>query len=66
MLRQANRSLVALSALLTPDSGLPLSTETALRELGRAARSLRELSDYLQTNPDALLRGRAPDAAPRR
>ncbi|MGV2895083.1 intermembrane transport protein PqiB [Achromobacter sp. AGC78] len=66
MLRQANRSLVVLSALLTPDSGLPLSTETALRELGRAARSLRELSDYLQTNPDALLRGRAPDAAPRR
>jgi paraquat-inducible protein B len=38
-----------------------------LQELARAARSLRELSDYLQAYPDALLRGRAQDApsAPR-
>jgi len=65
-LRQANRSLAAVGGLLAPDAGLPASTDNTLRELGRAARSLRELSDYLQTHPDALLRGRAPDPAVRR
>lgn len=66
VLRQANQSLAAVSALLAPESALPLNTDTALRELGRAARSLRQLADYLQAHPDALLRGRAPDAAPQR
>ncbi|MGE8638266.1 MAG: intermembrane transport protein PqiB [Achromobacter sp.] len=66
VLRQANRSLAAVGGLLAADSVLPQSTDTALRELARAARSLRELSDYLQTHPDALLRGRAPDAPARR
>jgi len=66
LLRQANRSLAAVGGLLAPDAGLPASTDNTLRELGRAARSLRELSDYLQTHPDALLRGRAPDPAVRR
>lgn len=61
LLRQANRSLAAVGGLLAPDAGLPQNADVALRELGRAARSLRELSDYLQTHPDALLRGRAPD-----
>lgn len=64
VLRQANRSLAAVGALLAPESDLPVNTDTALRELGRAARSLRQLSDYLQAHPDALLRGRAQDAAP--
>nr|WP_248293177.1 MlaD family protein [Achromobacter sp. Bel] len=66
LLRQANRSLAAVGGLLAPDSVLPQNTDTALRELARAARSLRELSDYLQTNPEALLKGRAPDAPARR
>ncbi|MFY0480212.1 PqiB family protein [Achromobacter marplatensis] len=62
LLRQANRSLAAVGGLVAPDSALPQSTDTALRELARAARSLRELADYLQTNPEALLKGRARDA----
>ncbi|KAG1599411.1 hypothetical protein G6F46_014093 [Rhizopus delemar] len=66
LLRQANRSLAAVGGLLAPDAVLPQNADVALRELGRAARSLRELSDYLQTHPDALLRGRAPDAPVRR
>ena len=66
LLRQANRSLGVVGGLLAPDADLPANADTALRELGRAARSLRELSDYLQTNPDSLLRGRAPDPALRR
>lgn len=66
LLRQGNRSLAAITGLLAPDSGLPQSADTALRELGRAAKSLRELSDYLQAHPDALLRGRVPDEPARR
>lgn len=67
MLRQASRSLAAVGGVLSPDADLPASADAALQELARAARSLRELSDYLQAYPDALLRGRAQDApsAPR-
>lgn len=61
LLRQANRSLAAVGGLVAPDSALPQNTDTALRELARAARSLRELADYLQVNPEALLKGRARD-----
>src|SRR5690606_20363382 len=43
MLRQATRSLAQISELLSSDSGLPVSTERAMQELTRAARSLRVL-----------------------
>jgi len=66
LLRQANRSLAAVGGLLAPDAVLPQNADVALRELGRAARSLRELSDYLQAHPDALLRGRAADTPARK
>lgn len=61
MLRQASKSLAAVGGLLNPDAGLPVDTGMALQELARTARSLRELSDYLQAHPESLLRGRAPD-----
>jgi len=41
-----------------------VNAERAMEELTRAARSLRALSDYLQTNPEALLRGRGKDPIP--
>lgn len=66
LLRQANRSLATVGGLLAPDSGLPVNTDSALKELTRAAKSLRELADYLQVHPDALLRGRAADKAIKR
>lgn len=61
MLRQASKSLEAVTVLLGADSPLPVSTDRALQELNRTARSLRGLADYLQANPEALLRGRAAD-----
>jgi paraquat-inducible protein B len=64
LLKQANKSLVDLSMLLAPDAGLPMSMQRAMGELSRAARSLRSLADYLQTHPEALLRGRGPDPVP--
>ena len=49
------------SALLKPDSNARFEFETMLRELGRAARSIRLLSEYLERNPNALLTGRSED-----
>lgn len=60
-LKQASKSLAAVGGLLSPDAGLPVNTGTMLQELARTARALRELADYLQAHPDALLRGRAAD-----
>jgi paraquat-inducible protein B len=64
VLKQANKSLMDLGRLLAPDADLPVNAQRAMEELGRAARSLRALADYLQTNPEALLRGRGPDPVP--
>ncbi|AOB31822.1 paraquat-inducible protein B [Bordetella sp. H567] len=64
LLKQANKSLADLGNLLAPDAPLPVNAQNAMDELSRAARSLRALADYLQANPEALLRGRGPDPLP--
>jgi len=63
-LRQARQSLDRVDGMLGSGSSLPASLERALQELERAARSLRVLSDGLQTHPESLLRGRSRDADP--
>jgi len=62
--RQAKESLAQINALVSPDGSLPVNAERAMQELGRAARSLRALADFLQSNPEALLRGRGEDPIP--
>ncbi|MFQ3224466.1 MAG: paraquat-inducible protein B [Lentimonas sp.] len=47
------------SELLAPDSSVRTELENSLRELGRAAQSLRFLADYLERNPNALITGRS-------
>ena len=44
--------------------GAPSNTDLPqlMNELSQAARSVRELADYLDRHPDALLRGRRPEA----
>jgi len=51
------------ASMVEPGSDFRYQVKTSLRELQRAAQSLRGLSDYLERNPGALLRGRA-DGAP--
>lgn len=52
-------TLDALQASLGPDSPLIYQSGQALHQVSDAARSMRELTDYLQRNPSALVRGRS-------
>lgn len=63
-LQTARQSLNSINELLARDGSLPLNAERAMNELGRAARSLRSLADYLQVHPEALIRGRGEDTIP--
>jgi paraquat-inducible protein B len=62
-LQSAQRSLEGLDRNLV-DANAPVQRglDDTLRELQRAARSLRVLADYLQLHPESLLRGKPADA----
>lgn len=58
-LRSARAALDSANLTLArPDAPLQQDMHRTLEEVDRAARSLRELSDYLQRHPEALIRGR--------
>jgi paraquat-inducible protein B len=63
-LKGANQTLGTANNALSADSPLQQNLSSTLQELQRMARSLRVLSDYLNTQPSALIRGRAKDAPP--
>jgi paraquat-inducible protein B len=44
--------------VVEPESPMFVQFERAMTELGAASRALRELADYLERNPSALVRGR--------
>jgi paraquat-inducible protein B len=56
--QKAQAALDHMQAGLQPDSPLVYHTNQALENVSAAARSLRELGDYLQRNPSAIVRGR--------
>lgn len=65
-LQQLNQTLkgvdalaVNSQALIEPNSVFMSEMMATLREIARTAQSLRTLTDYLERNPDALLKGRA-------
>lgn len=60
---EARQTMKSAGQLLSDDSPTPQALRESLRELGRAAQSLRELTDYLQRRPESLLRGKPADAA---
>lgn len=65
-LKSAETTMVAVQPAVGP-GGMPDQANEALAEVRKAAQSLRSLTDYLKTHPDALLRGRsgpAPEPAP--
>ena len=54
----ARRALVSTERLLASDSPLLQDTREALREIARAAQAFRELADYLEQHPEALVSGK--------
>jgi paraquat-inducible protein B len=60
--RQAAQALGQAATVLreaaADDSALRLNADRALQDVARAARTLRELGELLERQPDALLRGR--------
>ncbi|HXZ88277.1 MAG TPA: MlaD family protein [Candidatus Binataceae bacterium] len=58
-LKQMQVTLDALQASLGPEAPLIYQSGQTMEQVSEAARSLRELTDYLQRNPSALVRGRA-------
>jgi paraquat-inducible protein B len=59
VLDSARTALDSANSELQPNSGLNRSAADALRELSRMATSLRELADYLERHPEAVIRGKA-------
>ena len=53
-----NQLSTQLSEMTEPDGSLRFELERMLRELRRAAQSVRVLADYLEANPKAILTGR--------
>lgn len=63
-LKSMDSAVKKLGAMLDADSPLNASVDQTLGELKRSLRSLRDLSDTLQSQPSAVLRGRSPDMLP--
>ena len=57
-LEQAEKTLKTYDDLVDEHSELRYKLNAALDEAASAARSLRELTDYLGQHPDSLLRGK--------
>jgi paraquat-inducible protein B len=56
--QQAQTALNRIQTGLEPDAPLVYRANQALENVSAAARSLKELTDYLQRNPSAIVRGR--------
>ena len=55
---QGERTLRTIGGVYGEDSVLAYELANALKELSSAARSIRVLADYVQQNPDAVIRGK--------
>lgn len=55
---QATLTLRTAESLISEDSNTRYNLDTTLEELAAAARAVRQMADYLEQNPDALLKGR--------
>ncbi len=57
-LKQTQETLAAVQMTLGPNAPLNYELAQTLEQTSSAARSLRELSDYLRRNPSSVVRGR--------
>ncbi len=59
-LATAEETLAAARLQLEGDTQLVYELTTTLKEVRKAARNLSELADYVERNPESLLRGKRP------
>ena len=57
-LNEAKSALSSIDDLVGKDSATRADLESALQELSRAANSIRNLTDYLEQHPEALIKGK--------
>ncbi len=57
-----NHLIAEGNELISPQSNMRYEMQNSLRELSRAARSLRTFMNYLERNPNALLTGRSEES----
>ena len=57
-LAHAQAALANLQATFDPQAPLALQLNETLTELSKSARSMRELTDYLERNPSSIVRGK--------
>lgn len=57
-LSSAEETLTSIRNTMEPQGQLAVETRDALREISRAAAALRQLADYLERHPEALIRGK--------
>jgi len=57
-LDEGRRALKSADGTLAPDSPTMTDLREALREIARAAASIRVLTDYLERQPQSLIRGK--------
>jgi paraquat-inducible protein B len=62
MMEEARRAMASVERSVEAKSPLQQDTREALREIARAAQAFRNLADYLEQHPEALLRGKKEDA----
>ena len=61
-LAEARRTLETARQTFSEDAPLQRNARDSLDQVAKAAASVRVLTDYLQTHPEALIRGKAKDA----
>ena len=59
--KQAEKTLRAVENVVGDNSVVNVELTKTLREFSSAARSIRNLSDYLSRHPEALIRGKGGD-----
>jgi paraquat-inducible protein B len=60
-LGEARKTLGGANQVLAGDAPVQLDLRDTLREVSRAAQSLRVLGDYLEQHPESLIRGKRED-----
>ena len=58
VLQQVDKTLVAMEMILNNDSPLQEDLHETLREFSRAAKSIKNLTDYLEKHPESLIQGK--------